>query len=228
MSTGTRGRRSAPIIGTLADHGSIRSRVLETLREAMVAGELEPGAVYSAPVLAQRFGVSATPVREAMMELTHEGLVETIRQRGYRVVELSEVALEEILQIRELIEVPTVGRAAAVATPEQVRALRPLADRIDSTAAAGELQEFVAADTMFHTEVLAIAGNARLVEEVRRLRHMSRLLGLHALHSEGRLVATLREHHELLDLLEARDVTGAETWMHRHLEHVRSVWSGRG
>ncbi|CAM3408574.1 GntR family transcriptional regulator [Isoptericola cucumis] len=227
MSTGTRGRGSAPILGTLEAHGSIRSRVRETLREAMVAGELEPGAVYSAPVLAQRLGVSATPVREAMMELTQEGLVETIRQRGYRVVGLSDRALDEILQLRELIEVPTVGRVAALATPEQVRALRPLADRIDETASAGELQEFVAADTAFHTEVLAIAGNARLVEEVRRLRGMSRLLGLQTLHEEGRLVATIRDHHDLLDLLDAADVGGAESWMRRHLAHVRGIWSGR-
>ncbi|WP_217700774.1 GntR family transcriptional regulator [Krasilnikoviella flava] len=207
---------------------SIRARVLVTLREAMVAGELEPGAIYSAPALAQRLGVSATPVREAMMELTREGLVETLRHRGYRVVALGDVALEEILQIRELVEVPTVGRVAALATAAQVEALRPLADRIDATAAAGELQAFVAADTTFHTEVLAIAGNERLVEEVRRLRGMSRLLGLQKLHEEGRLAATICEHHELLDLLAAADAPGAEAWMRRHLQHVRDIWSGRG
>ncbi|MFE5307396.1 GntR family transcriptional regulator [Isoptericola sp. NPDC056605] len=228
MSSGAGGRGRPSILASMDVPDSIRSRVLVTLREAMVAGELEPGAIYSAPALAQRLGVSATPVREAMMELTREGLVETLRHRGYRVVELGDVALEEILQIRELIEAPTVARVATLATAAQVRALRPLADRIDATAAAGELQEFVAADTAFHTEVLALAGNARLVEEVRRLRGMSRLLGLQGLHEEGRLVATIREHHELLDLLEAGDAAGAEAWMRRHLRHVRDVWSGQG
>ncbi|HJE61096.1 MAG TPA: GntR family transcriptional regulator [Nocardiopsis listeri] len=219
--------RERPVIGSLAESSSLRSRVTEVLRQAMVAGELEPGRIYSAPALAERLGVSATPVREAMMELTKEGLVETLRHRGYRVVELGEVTLDEIIEVRELIEVPTIGRVAAMATPEQVALLRPLADRLNETAAAGDLQEFIATDTTFHLRLLGIAGNQRLVEEVGRLRGMARLSALRRLYEEGRLGATAREHHDLLDLVEARDVAGAEALMRRHLGHVRGVWAGR-
>ena len=219
--------RGNPVLGSLAARPSLRSRVVDVLREAMVAGELEPGRIYSAPALAERLGVSATPVREAMMELTQEGLVETLRHRGYRVVELDDVDLDEILQVRSLLEVPTVGRVAETASPEQVAALRPVADRLDETARTGELREFIAADMTFHLELLSIAGNRRLVEEVRRLRGLSRLSALHRLYEEGRLEATAREHHLLLDLVEARDRTGAEDLMRRHLGHVRGIWAGR-
>ena len=218
--------RTSPVIGSLPEHTSLRSRVTQVLREAMVAGELEPGTIYSAPALAERLGVSATPVREAMMELTQEGLVETIRHRGYRVVELGDVALDEIIELRALIEVPTVGRVAESATAEQVALLRPLADRLAETAASGELREFIATDTAFHLQLLAIAGNRKLVDEVRRLRGMSRLSALRRLYEEGRLTATAREHHALLDRIEARDAQGAEALMRHHLGHVRGVWAG--
>ncbi|MFL1376019.1 GntR family transcriptional regulator [Nocardiopsis protaetiae] len=219
--------RENPVLGSLAERPSLRSRVVDALREAMVAGELEPGRIYSAPALAERLGVSATPVREAMMELTQEGLVETLRHRGYRVVELSDVALDEIIELRALIEVPMVGKVAGIATPEQVAALRPVADRLEETARTGELREFIAADMTFHLELLSIGGNRRLVEEVRRLRGMSRLSALRRLHEEGSLVTTAREHHVLLDLVEAGDSPGAEDLMRRHLGHVRGVWAGR-
>ena len=137
------------------------------------------------------------------------------------------MTLDEIIEVRELIEVPTVGRVAAMATSEQVALLRPLADRLNETAAAGDLQEFIATDTTFHLRLLGIAGNQRLVEEVGRLRGMARLSALRRLYEEGRLGATAREHHDLLDLVEARDVAGAEALMRRHLGHVRGVWAGR-
>jgi DNA-binding GntR family transcriptional regulator len=219
--------RATPVIGSLAASSSLRSRVTEVLRQAMIAGELEPGQIYSAPALAERLGVSATPVREAMMELTKEGLVETLRHRGYRVVEVGDVALDEIIELRELIEVPTVGRVARVATPEQIDLLRPLADRLNETAEAGELQEFIATDMDFHLRLLAIGGNGHLVEEVRRLRGLSRLSALRRLSGEGRLVVTAQEHHDLLDLVQAGDASGAEDLMRRHLGHVRGVWAGR-
>lgn len=220
---------SESILGSLSAQGSLRSRVTEVLREAMVAGELEPGQIYSAPALAERLGVSPTPVREAMMELAREGLVEALRHRGYRIHEFSEVTLEQIRELRELIEVPAVGRIAEAASAEDVSALRPLADELDRTAARGELQAFIAADMEFHLQLLGILGNQVLVEEVRRLRGMSRLYGLRRLHEEREdaLVATAHEHHELLDLVEAGDRAGAEALMGKHLGHVRGVWAGR-
>lgn len=191
---------SASILGSLSAQGSLRSRVTGVLREAMVAGELEPGQINSAPVLAQKLGVSPTPVREAMMELARE--------------------------LRDMIEVPAVGRVAEAG--HGVQGLKPLADELDLTAAEGELQAFIAADMAFHLQLLGLLGNPVLVDEVRRLRGMSRLYGLRRLHQEeeGALAATAHEHHELLDLVEAGDRAGAEALMRKHLGHVRGIWAG--
>src|SRR6204780_5296821 len=91
---------------------SFREQVRRALEAALVAGELKPGELYSAPVLGERFGVSATPVREAMLALAKDGFVVAERNRGFRVVELSDTDLDEVSQIRLLVEVPSTVEAA--------------------------------------------------------------------------------------------------------------------
>jgi len=139
---------------------NLREEITQTLRAAVISGELRPGVVYSAPSLATQFGVSPTPVREAMLDLAGEGLVDTVRNKGFRVTELSEKDLDELSELRALIEVPTVRRIAEAGVPEAVLAeLRPLATEIEEAAARGDLIAHVAADMEFHLKLLSLAGN---------------------------------------------------------------------
>ena len=100
--------------------GSLREQVTRALEAAVIAGELQPGVIYSAPTLAERFGVSATPVREAMLDLVSEGMMEPVRNRGFRVLEVSESDLDQISQIRLLIEVPIMGQVAKLLTQQSI------------------------------------------------------------------------------------------------------------
>ncbi|WP_328676337.1 GntR family transcriptional regulator [Streptomyces sp. NBC_00343] len=216
----------APDLPTLGGKkSSYRERVVDALRAAMIAGELRPGEVYSAPTLAARFGVSATPVREAMLDLAKEGLVDTVPNKGFRVTAVSEKQLDEYTHIRALIEIPTVVGLAGTADPVSLEALRPAAREIVHAAVAGDLIAYVEADTRFHLGLLALAGNAHLVEVVGDLRGRSRLYGLTALVKAGRLLASAQEHLELLDALSARDKGAVREIMTRHLGHVRGLWA---
>lgn len=203
----------------------LRDQVANALRAALIAGDLRPGLVYSAPALAAELGVSATPVREAMLDLAKEGLVEAVRNKGFRITEITEQDLDEYTEIRELIEVPTIGRAAAAATAEQLEELRPLALDIVRAARDHNLIEYLESDRRFHLALLALAGNGHLVEVVSDLRKRSRLYGLNRLDETGRLAESAQEHIELLDLMLARDCRGAEDCMRRHLGHIRSLWA---
>jgi DNA-binding GntR family transcriptional regulator len=205
---------------------SYRERVADALRAALIAGELRPGQVYSAPALAARFGVSATPVREAMLDLAKEGLVDTVPNKGFRVTAVSERQLDEYTHIRALIEIPTTAELARTADPVALEALRPVAREIVTSAAAGDLIAYVEADLRFHLGLLALAGNGHLVDVVRDLRRRSRLYGLTALVEQGRLEASAEEHLEILDALLARDEEAVRAVMTRHLGHVRSLWAG--
>jgi DNA-binding GntR family transcriptional regulator len=214
---------SLPALGT---RRNLREEIKETLRAAVISGELRPGVVYSAPSLAGQFGVSATPVREAMLDLANEGLVDIVRNKGFRVTELSEEDLDELCELRALIEVPTVRRIAVDGVPRHVLdELRPLATEIEAAAARGDLIAHVTADMEFHLLLLAQAGNRHLVETVRSLRARSRIYGLRALADRGELVPSAHEHAELLDLLAAGDAAGAEQLMRRHIGHVRGIWA---
>ncbi|MBV1935511.1 GntR family transcriptional regulator [Streptomyces sp. BV286] len=219
-------RPGAPALPTLGGKKpSYRERVADALRAALIAGELRPGEVHSAPALAARFGVSATPVREAMLDLAKEGLVDTVPNKGFRVTAVSEKQLDEYTHIRSLIEIPTTVGLAARADPAALEALRPVAREIVTAAAAGDLIAYVEADIRFHLGLLALAGNDHLVEVVGGLRGRSRLYGLHALVEAGRLEASAEEHLEILDALAARDEEAVRAVMTRHLGHVRGLWA---
>ncbi|MFF1279141.1 GntR family transcriptional regulator [Streptomyces marokkonensis] len=205
----------------------LRDQVANALRAALIAGDLKPGVIYSAPTLAAEYGVSATPVREAMLDLAREGLVEAVRNKGFRVTELSERDLDEFTEIRSLIEIPTVGRVTLSASREQLEALRPVADEIVAAARAGDLIGYLESDRRFHLDLLALAGNSRLVETVADLRKRSRLYGLTELAEAGALVASAQEHTALLDLMLSGDAAAAEEHMRHHLAHVRTLWAAR-
>lgn len=209
---------------------NLRQEVSAALRAALVAGEMRPGVLYSAPTLAETFGVSATPVREAMLDLAGEGLVEAVRNKGFRVVELSDHELDEITDIRALIEVPTVGAIAAGYTPAmhpKVESLRPIAREIELQAEVPDFVAYIEADRQFHLGLLALAGNRHLVEVVANLRARSRLYGLAALAEQGQLSRSAQEHQEILDRIVVGDAAGATEVMARHIGHVRGAWAGR-
>ncbi|WP_433559763.1 GntR family transcriptional regulator [Pseudonocardia xinjiangensis] len=218
--------RPGPVLSPLRVRRNLREEITQTLRAAVISGELRPGVVHSAPHLAAQFGVSATPVREAMLDLAKEGLIDVVRNKGFRVTEPSQKDLDDLSELRALIEVPTVRRIAEVgAAPAVLEELRPLAVEIEDAAARHDLIAHVAADMEFHLRLLALAGNAHLVEHVRSLRAQSRIYGLRSLAERGELVPSAHEHAELLDLVLAGDTEGTERLMRRHIGHVRGIWA---
>ncbi|WP_434975457.1 GntR family transcriptional regulator [Streptomyces mesophilus] len=197
---------------------SVRGQILEALRAALVGGELEPGEVYSAPVLAARFGVSATPVREAMQQLAHEGAVEVVPNRGFRVAERSARELAELIEIRSLLEVPVMLRLARTVPAGQWAALRPLAEATVTAAARGDIAAYVDADRAFHGAILTLSGNQQLVMVADDLHRRSQWpLATGPVHvRRADLIADAAEHTALLDALVAQDLTVVSSLVREH------------
>ncbi len=214
-----------PSVRRLAQRENLRDSVANALRAAVISGELKPGEVYSAPTLGARFGVSATPVREAMLDLVREGLVISLRNKGFRVTDVSDEDLDNLAALRQLIEPPTIRDVVPVIPAKDYPRLRRIAEDIVVAAQAGDLIAYIEADRVFHVTLLAYSGNQKLVDVVSDLRSQTRLLGLTPLVESGRLVPSATEHHELLDLMEAGDGDGAEQLMRRHIGHVRGLWA---
>jgi DNA-binding GntR family transcriptional regulator len=212
-------------IRPLPKAASLRETVTQSLRAAIISGEMAPGDVYSAPALGARFGVSPTPVREAMVDLAREGLVAVVPNKGFRVTAVSDAELDEIAALRILIEPPTVRQVIPRIPDDAIAGLRELAQAIVDHAAAGDLIAYTDADRRFHLAVLEYSGNARLVSLVSDLRSQTRLYGLAGMVERGTLAASATEHLELVDLIAARDAKAAGALMTRHIGRVRAEWA---
>ncbi|WP_316959423.1 GntR family transcriptional regulator [Streptomyces sp. TRM68367] len=193
----------------VVQRSSVRGQILDALRTALVTGDLRPGEVYSAPALGERFGVSATPVREAMQQLALEGAVEVVPNRGFRVVERGARELAELAEVRALIEVPVMVRLARAVPAQRWAELRPLAEVTVRAASSGCPATYAEADRAFHRAVLALSGNEQLVQVADDLHRRAQWpLGGATPPARGRadLLADAHEHTTLLDALITGDL----------------------
>ncbi|MFE6891159.1 GntR family transcriptional regulator [Streptomyces sp. NPDC057694] len=197
-SRGDHTHSEPPAPRVTVERTSVRGQVLDALRAALLSGELAPGEVYSAPVLGERFGVSATPVREAMQLLAREGAVEVVPNRGFRVTERTARELAELAEVRALIEVPVVLRLARAVPAGRWASLRPVAEETVSAAACGDVARYVEADRAFHRAVLGLGGNEQLVRVADDLRRRM-------IWSACDLAVDAGQHVALLDALESQD-----------------------
>ncbi|GHG88775.1 GntR family transcriptional regulator [Streptomyces lanatus] len=210
----------------LVQRASVRGQILDALRTALVTGELTPGAVYSAPVLGDRFGVSATPVREAMQQLALEGAVEVVPNRGFRVVERGARELGELAEVRALIEVPVMLRLARTVSGERWAELRPLAEATVRAASTGCRATYAESDRTFHRAVLSLCGNEQLVQiadDLHRRAQWPLVSPVRGASGRGHadLIADAAEHNALLDALIARDLDVVGALVGEHFAGAR-------
>src|SRR5262245_59314823 len=205
---------------------SLRDQALRVLREAMVSGELAPGEIYSATALANQLGVSPSPVREAMLTLVNQGLMETVRNRGFRVIPLDDNDRREIYEMRTLLEIPATaalaGRQGIIDGYDEFRAV---AEEIVTSARDGDLINYLDADRRFHMGLLEFVNNERLVVAIEGLRDQTRQYGLQEMVVKGTLVASAEEHLPIMDALVAGDAEKVRELMQLHLRHIMGDWA---
>lgn len=207
---------------------SLRDQALRVIRARIISGELAPGRLYALGAVAEQLGVSVTPVREAVLDLAREGLVELARNRGFRVREMTDRDLDEIVELRRMIEVSavrTVAERGLLADAEADR-LREIAAATEKCAADGDWVGFLDHDRDLHMGLLAHLGNERLLTIVGSLRDQGRLYGLDHVAGSASLMESTHEHDALIDAVAAGEADLAAAIMDRHLRHTRGIWAG--
>jgi DNA-binding GntR family transcriptional regulator len=199
------------------DRSTLTTRALEALRAAIVDGRLGAGERYSVAQLAERFGVSRTPVREALLVLERQGVVRFERNRGVRVLETTAHDLEEVFALRLLLEVPATRRACELLSEDDLAALAHELAAMAALAEEGDEGAFMAHDKRFHEVILRGSGNRRLTTIVSQLRDLVRFRGASTVGRSRDLQAILSEHVVILDALRARDSAAAADAMRAHL-----------
>ncbi|MFG2813506.1 GntR family transcriptional regulator [Streptomyces sp. NPDC048410] len=205
----------SPLTAKTEPLGSVRERVLAALRQDIIAGRLGPGDRLVERELAERYGVSRVPVREAIRALVGEGFVLFESARRTVVRRLTPDDVRELFELREALEVYAAGLAAARATPEALEELRELLAEAATATKAGEAEAITDVNTRFHDRILAMAGNGLLVSVLEpvdgRLRWLTR--------RNAEWPQLLAEHHELYEAIASGDPDRARA---HALDHVRA------
>ena len=196
---------------------SITDRVRESILGAIVEGRLQPGSLHSVQTLATAFGVSRTPVREALIDLSGQGVVKFERNRGVRILQTSIHDLEEILALRLLLEVPATYRAVENANPDLVDGLKAELAAMESAAADGDEVTMMRHDRRFHELINEASGNNRLATYVDSLRDLILTRGVSTVGRSRDLPEIVAEHTAIVAAIEAGDAEGAAGTMKEHL-----------
>lgn len=193
---------------------ALYEEVAELLRQRIFRRELEPGCWIDELKIAEEFGISRTPLREALKVLAAEGLVTMKVRRGAYVTEMSEKDLRDVYHLLSLLESDAAGVVARTASAEDLRMLEQLHAELE--AARGERDRFFAINERFHMRLLEIANNRWRDQMVADLRKVMKLNRHNSLLKQGRIDDSLREHRAIMAALLARDTAATVQAMQSH------------
>lgn len=197
----------------------LRDQVCEGLRDRIITGRLKPGDRLVERDLAEEFGVSRVPVREAIRILLGEGFLQALSPRRIVVKELSRQDVENLFDLREALEVLAARRAAERTTPERLGALRHLLDEADLATRSGRPERISRANAAFHHHIVELSGNELLASTLESLEGRLRWL-FQQIDDPGPL---WDEHKELYEAIAAADAEAAADCSLRHIRHYRDV-----
>ncbi|MFC6356588.1 GntR family transcriptional regulator [Luethyella okanaganae] len=197
---------------------SLTEQAHSALRNAIASGQMRPGEMHSVAELALQLGVSRTPVREAVLQLARIGMVEVRRNQGVVVLARTEEDVARIYQLRLWLEVPAVEIAASTASPAQKEQIRKAYSQMLSAAEIGDQSRLEHADTQFHSLILNVTDNPRLVSVVRELRDLLMSRNQTTTGKSQSLLEVAHDHDDILAAIENGDGPAAAACMRVHLE----------
>nr|WP_027870191.1 GntR family transcriptional regulator [[Eubacterium] cellulosolvens] len=196
----------------------LRDVVFRTLRKSILRGDLHPGERLMEIQLANRLGVSRTPIREAIRMLELEGLVTNIPRRGAQVAKITEKDLRDVLEVREALEELTVRLACERITERQLSDLYRASRKFEAVVDTMDLVQLAQADEEFHTIIYEASGNRRLVQMINNLREQMYRYRVEYLKDAENRQSLITEHDELWESLKRKDFASADKYMKRHIE----------
>lgn len=198
---------------------SLADDAYERLRNEILENRLAPGFQAMEPEMAGHLDMSRTPVREALLRLESEGLVELIPRRGLRVLPLSPNDMREIYQILTSLESDAAARLATMKmSKKNLRLLSRATDQMEAAMEKEELDSWARADDVFHRKILELDGNARLLSVARNLSDQAHRARMMTLRLRQRPINSVREHREIISAIEHGDAEKARVLFRTHRE----------
>lgn len=197
----------------------LRDVVFNTLRQAILRGELKPGERLMEIQLANKLGVSRTPIREAIRKLELEGLVLMIPRKGAEVAEITEKSLRDVLEVRRALEELSVQLACEKITKEEIRELERVAKEFQQVVKSSDITEIAEVDVRFHDIIYTATDNQKLIQLLNNLREQMYRYRVEYLKRDGVFPQLIAEHEAIIRHIENNEKEKATEVMCRHIDN---------
>ena len=204
---------------TMNEYLPLRDVVFNTLRQAILRGELKPGERLMEIQLANKLGVSRTPIREALRKLELEGLVNMVPRKGAEVADITEKSLRDVLEVRKALEELSVQLACEKITEEEIEELKRVAERFKDTLNDQDVTKIAEADVAFHYVIYTATDNQKLILLLNNLREQMYRYRVEYLKKEEAYPQLIAEHEELIDNISKRNKEEATRIMCEHIDN---------
>lgn len=219
MSNRKRGR-----LGGISDR-SLTDQAYEIIKEAIVSLKFKPGERLKESMLAEELGISATPIKGALARLEQEGFVEIARFRGASVAEINDYDVEEIFELRELLEGAAVKKAAITFSSEDLQKGEALLEAMREAYKAGDVKSYAKPSRDFHYLFIEKLGNQRMIGVLRTFDDQLERIRITAIRTLGNIPSFIKDYEKILEALTAGEPEEAERALSAHLKRVREVFA---
>ena len=200
-------------------HLTLREKILETIRDAIMSGGLKPGEKVAEPELAERFGISRTPIREAFRQLESEGYLSVIPRKGAVVASFSPRDVEEFYAIKSILEGYAARKACEKLTPKELEKLSAINEKLRKLATDGDIKHFFKIHNDFHDLFIRAASNDKLHEMISGLLKKFQRLRVASLSKPGRMQVSVDEHEKIIEAFRNKDAVQAEKLVRKNAEY---------
>ena len=197
----------------------LRDVVFNTLRQAILTGELKPGERLLEIHLADKLGVSRTPVREAIRQLEQEGLVIMMPRKGAQVAHITEKSMSDVLEVRSVLDELAAALACERITDSEIEALENACKDFEEAVASGDIRMITATDVKFHDIIFAASRNLRLTQIVNNLAEQMYRYRFEYIKDSSGWQSLITEHRMITDAISKRDVATATKALHIHVKN---------
>ncbi len=204
-------------------HQTLREKILENIRDAILKGELKPGERVSEPDIAERYGISRTPIREAFRQLESEGYLTVIPRKGAVVAKHTETDIEEFYSIKSVLEGYAANLAAERMTAKDVDKLESINNRLAKLSKSNDVKTFFRVHNEFHEYFIRASGNQRLFELIHQLLQKFEYLRVASLSLPGRMEISVQEHKKIVEAFRRNDGVTADLLVRKNAAYSGQV-----
>lgn len=208
---------------TTEKHLTLREKILENIRDAIISGAMPPGSRVSEPDLAERHGISRTPIREAFRQLESEGYLTVIPRKGAVVSAFSPKDVEEFYAIKSILEGYAARRACLNLSDREIDRMQTINERLREMADHGDVKHFFKVHNDFHDLFIKASDNEKLRDMINNLVTRFQRLRLMSLSVPGRMALSVQEHTKIIEAFRKRECETAEALVRNNAEYGGKV-----